>query len=63
LEGRHAHGAALGGPKSVTESDRRHPGAVEADYYSSGGTPAHRFIGQLDDRNGASGPARHLLAH
>jgi hypothetical protein len=53
----------LGGPKSVTESDRRHPGAVEADYYSSGGTPAHRFIEQFDDRNGTAGPARHLSAH
>jgi hypothetical protein len=63
LQGRHAHAAALRGLKGVTERDRRHARAVEADYYSSGGTPAHRSIGQFDDRDGTSGPARHLFAH
>jgi hypothetical protein len=59
----HAHAAALGGPKGVTERDVWHSGAVEADHYSSGGRPAHRSVEQFDDRNGASGPARHLSAH
>jgi hypothetical protein len=53
----------LGCPKGVTERDCRHSRAVEADNYSSGGTPAHRFIEQFDDRNGTAGPARHLSAH